>query len=926
MKLLKKVNGIINIGQNTLEFATGIVPLKFDDKFLNHINIENSENKYVVKLRETLRQYQGIFTPQPNYLPFNTQVECDIPTSHDDAIWSKQYPYPQSANTFINSEIKTLLENGIIRPSRSPYNNPIWVVDKKGINPDGSKKFRLVIDFKKLNSATKTIKYPMAETSIILSNLGRGKYFTTIDLQSGFHQIKMKEEDIKKTAFSVNNGKYEYLRMPFGLKNAPAIFQAAMDDILRPYVGKFCHVYIDDVIIFSESAEEHLTHIETIIKALSAAHMTISNEKSIYFKEEVKFLGYVISHNCIKTDPDKVKTINEYPEPTTIRQLRSFLGMSGYYRKFIQNYAHIAKPLTQFLRGIENNKRKTINIEFTSEAKKAFEQIKKKLLEQVLLNQPDFSKGFELTTDASNSAIGAVLSQEGKPITFISRTLSETEQGYATNEKELLAIVWALSDLRNYLYGHAGIKIYTDHQPLTFSISNKNPNAKLKRWRAFIEEFSPEIIYKPGKENVVADALSRQNLNHLPNSDIGTCHSAESSQAIDIPRVNKKLNQFKNQIHFLESNINNIKSTQLHGKFWRHQVEFKDSNIVKDMKEIIHSNVNAIYCTEETLFKIKKDLLREFPNSKFIHTSLLVKDMEDKEEQIKIIKETHSRAHREAFENYKHITREYFWPLILPQVQEYVKLCENCKLNKYDRHPKKQEIGETPIPRRGGERIHADIYYTHNKMFLTAVDSFSKYLIALEVENKIHAKETLINILPIFGAVETVVTDNEKTFCSEATKLDLTRLGIKLYNTPVNHSTTNGMIEKVHSTLTELIRLDTYDNPHQTIEQLMPHAIKQYNETIHSITNEKPNEIFHNYEKYSYISDLIKEKQGMTLHVRNKDRHNKVYKENDIVFEKSDRRQTKGKPIYVKRKVKQNNKNTVIDSKNKVIHKDNLRS
>lgn len=308
-----------------------------------------------------------------------------------------------------------------------------------------------------------------------IQNLGKAKVFTTLDLESGFHQIKLKKEDREKTAFSINGAKYEYLRMPFGLNYAPSIFQRCVDDILRPYIGKFAYVYIDDVLIYSSSAEEHIEHINIIVDALRKAYMKISNEKSHFFKEEIEYLGHVIKHDGITVDPMKVQTIKKYPVPTTLKELRSFLGLASYYRKFIKDFANITKPSTTFLRGengsISKNQSAKINITLDENTLAALNKIKNELEAQVQLYQPDFNKPFELTTDASNFAIGAVLSQERRPISIISRTLNETEQNYSTNEKELLAIVWALQKLRNYLYGIADLTIYTDHQSLIFSVS-----------------------------------------------------------------------------------------------------------------------------------------------------------------------------------------------------------------------------------------------------------------------------------------------------------------------------------------------------------------------------------------------------------------------------------------------------------------------
>lgn len=251
----------------------------------------------------------------------------------------------------------------------------------------------------------------------------------------------------------------------------------------------------------------------------------------------------------------------DFPYPNNVKELRSFLGLSGYYRRFIKGYANIAKPLTKLLRGDggliskkESSKRK---IKMDSEAKQAIDNLKNALISQeVILSYPDFQKEFHLTTDASNVAIGAVLSQDDRPISFISRTLTTAEESYAANEKEMLAIIWALTHLRNYLYGSAKVIIYTDHQPLTYALSNKNNNAKMKRWKAILEEYNYEMKYKPGKSNVVADALSRPPGTNI-NSLTGTVHSSDSSPEKLIPSVEVPINAFKNQI-FLEINDTQI--------------------------------------------------------------------------------------------------------------------------------------------------------------------------------------------------------------------------------------------------------------------------------------------------------------------------------------------------------------------------------
>ncbi|GBO99951.1 Retrovirus-related Pol polyprotein from transposon opus [Eumeta japonica] len=260
-----------------------------------------------------------------------------------------------------------------------------------------------------------------------------------------------------------------------------SIFQRTLDDILRNHIGRRCFVYIDDIIIFSKDKQSHLEDIKIIFETLCDANMKVQVDKCEFLKNHVEFLGFIVSENGIKTNPAKVEAITNFPTPKTLKDLRSFLGLSGYYRRFVRDYAKLAKPLTNLLRGeggqTSKNISKKTQIKLNSDAIEAFNKIKSALTEEVMLHYPDFTKEFQLTTDASEYALGAVLAQNDRPIMFISRTLSKAEENYATNEKEMLAIIWALT-LRNYLYGSVKIKIFTDHQPLTYALSSKTITTK----------------------------------------------------------------------------------------------------------------------------------------------------------------------------------------------------------------------------------------------------------------------------------------------------------------------------------------------------------------------------------------------------------------------------------------------------------------
>jgi len=920
--------------------------LNFDEMFDNdsyeNLNCENNKDIEVINniseegnidfLRNNIINEIKQLHPNINMkLPFRTDIRAEIRTITETPVWSGQYGYPMSVNSFVNEEVQKYLDDGIIRPSKSPYNSPVWVVSKKGTHEDGSPKFRLVHDYKKLNNITVSLKYPIPDCNVILSNLGKAKYFSTIDLESGFHQILMKEEDIEKTAFSVNNGKYEFIRMPFGLKNGPGIFQGAMDNILRKYVGKFCHVYIDDIIVFSSSLNEHTSHLLAIVKTLKEANMKISLEKSQFYKKEVEFLGYIVGHQVIKTDPKKIQAIQEYPVPTTLRQLRSFLGMAGYYRKFIKNYAFITKPLTIYLSGengrVSQNKSKNTEIFLNSDAIEAFDKVKALLVDQVELAQPDFNSKFILTTDASNVAVGGVLSQNGKPITFISKTLSATERTYATNEKELYAIVWALKTLRNYLYGVTNLEIHTDHQPLTFAMSPNNPNTKMKRWHAFIEEFAPKIIYKPGTQNVVADALSRQFLNNITDDESlhSTQHSIESSDGFDIPRSSKPLNEFKQQILLTKSGTVAHESVICFGRT-RHIIEFDTrENLKKILFEHLKPNlVTGVSCTAEDLYEFKETVKNNF-TTKFLFTQIIAIDVTNEDDQRAIVEQTHVRAHRNYKENYKQIFEQYYWPKMISHFKEYIRHCEVCNKAKYNRHPQKIQIGEAPIPNKEGEYLNIDIFYAQSLKFITCVDAYSKFLVVKHIEEKTNLGDKVLEVLQSFPNAKKLTLDNEPGFTTPQFKTLMQRLNLELFYCTPRHSTTNGQIERAHSTLTEIARCIKEEFHLIDDKEAFYRAAQQYNHTIHSVTQKKPFDVFFNKIPHN-LSDVLKRAQEKMLQ-RNRPSNVKTYSPGDVIYEKIIGQRNKLLPRYKKQTVQEDLGNKVkIISRNRIIHKNNIKT
>lgn len=476
-------------------------------KLREELRTDHLNNEERVSLIKICEEYNDVFYLPGDRLTATTAAEHTIPTPTIDqtrGINTKPYRIPEIHREEVKKQTEQMLRDGIITPSTSPWNSPILVIPKKA-DASGKKKWRIVVDFRKLNDVTVGDSFPIPVISEILDALGKSKYFSTIDCASGFHQVPVRKEDQPKTAFSTREGHFQYRRMPFGLKGAPATFQRLMTTVLSGIQGIKCLVYLDDVVVFGENLSTHNERLREVLNRMRKYNMKLQPDKCEFLRKEVCYLGHVIGHTGVRPDEKRIEAVRNFPEPKTTRELKGFLGLAGYYRRFIPNFSKIAKPLTELLK-------KDVPYAWNDKTEKAFVTLKNLLISEPILQYPDFSKPFVLTTDASNDAIGAVLSQGpiGKdlPIAFASRTLNNAERNYPTVEKELLAIVWGCKYFRQYLYGRK-FTVVTDHRPLTWIFSVKDPSSRLLRWRLKLEEYEYEVIYKKGSNNTNADALSR---------------------------------------------------------------------------------------------------------------------------------------------------------------------------------------------------------------------------------------------------------------------------------------------------------------------------------------------------------------------------------------------------------------------------------
>lgn len=507
---------------------------------LDHMNDEERH-----KISQLCLEFKDIFYNDKLPLTFTNQIKHSIRTKNEDPIYVKPYRQAPMQQAEIHKQVEKLLVDNVIQESHSPWSAPVHLVPKKA-DASGEVKYRMVIDYRRLNDITIDDKYPLPNIHDLFDKLGKSCYFSTLDLASGYHQIELEEQDRQKTAFSTQNGHFEFLRMPFGLKTAPATFQRTMDNVLRGLQGLHCMVYLDDIIIFSSSLDEHIQKLRTVFDRLRATNLKVQLDKSEFLRKEVLYLGHTITKDGLKPNNDKIDVVLNFPLPKTTTEIKSFLGLVGYYRRFIKDFAAITKPLTSCLK-----KRNKIIID--QNYIDSFNKCKELLTNAPLLQYPDYDRPFILTTDASTVALGAVLSQgqigSDKPVAYASRTLSDTESRYSTIERELLAIIWAVKHFRPYLYGRK-FYIYTDHRPLAWLNSLKDPNSKLTRWRLRLQDYNFEIIYKKGKQNTNADALSRIKVNAIDSDDGDSLKVNVDSKE---NRLSKHLDDVVKQIEQLSS-------------------------------------------------------------------------------------------------------------------------------------------------------------------------------------------------------------------------------------------------------------------------------------------------------------------------------------------------------------------------------------
>ncbi|KAJ8332185.1 hypothetical protein SKAU_G00428350 [Synaphobranchus kaupii] len=644
------------------------------------------------------------------------------------------------------------LASGIIRPSSSPVGAGFFFVGKK----DGS--LRPCIDYRGLNQITIRNKYPLPLINTAFEPLSQAVIFTKLDLRNAYHLVRIREGDEWKTAFNTPLGHYEYLVVPFGLTNAPAVFQGMVNDVLRDLLGKTVFVYIDDILIFSKSPQEHILHVREVLQRLLENQLFVKAEKCSFHVSSVPFLGFIIEEGSIRADPAKIKAVTEWPQPTSRKHLQQFLGFANFYRRFIRNYSVIAAPLTKLTST-------AFSFCWNSEAQLAFERLKTRFSSAPILCHPDPTRQFTIEVDASDTGVGAILSQRAAldnklhPCAFFSRRLSSAERNYDVGDRELLAIKLALEEWRHWLEGAGNpFIVLTDHQNLIYLKSAKRLNARQARWSLFFARFNFSVSYRPGSRNIKADALSR--VFSLPSSpaDPESILPASCMVAAVSWRIEEIVRSAQTSHPDPRSNPNSSL--------------FVPNPVRSQVLEWVHASCLACH-----------------PG--VARTTTLVR-------------------------------RSFWWPTLKEDTRAFVLACAVCARSKASHQPPSGLLLPLPVPGRPWSHIGVDFVTglplsEGNSVILTIVDRFSKavHFVPLpKLPSALETAELLVShVVRLHGIPSDIVSDRGPQFSSQVWKAFCVALGASASLSSGFHPQSNGQAERANQDLGAALRCVTARNP-----------------------------------------------------------------------------------------------------------------
>jgi len=812
-----------------------------------------------MKARELLYKYQHIFSLSDNDVGRCNLIQHKIDTGTEPPIRQPPRRTPPWKQSEIERQVNHLLEKGMIEESTSPWASSVVLVTKK----DGSQ--RLCVDYRQLNKATVQDAFPLPNISDSLDCLSGSQWFSTLDMASGYWQVGMDPSTKYKSAFVTSNGLYEWNVLPFGLSTAPGTFERLMTLVLKGLQFKICLCYLDDIIVFANSFEEHLRRLEEVFMRIESAGLKLKPTKCELFKKETTYLGHVVGEDGVKTDPKKIEKVDNWPVPETPTEVKSFLGLASYYRRFVPGFASIAKPLYQLT---ENNLK---SFEWTASCEEAFEQLKGLLTSAPVLAYPQRDALFILDTDASNHGIGAVLSQlqDGveRPIAYCSRTLSKSERNYCTTRKELLAIVEFAKQQRHYLQNHKFL-IRTDHAPLRSILKTKDPEGQLARWIAFLSTLDFDIEYRQGNKHINADAMSRIPCNERckwcrsytePSTvEIGTQTEQGNnpiSVAIADGKIEGETTTTCSAVKIEPAWTNEyLREQQLQDATIKDFIKAKESCAERPCWEDVSMKSSAFKAlwSQWSRLEVREGVLhRKWENETGDKVTYQLVLPESLRETALHAHHNHTTASHRGIQRTIHALRlRYYWPGLTSQTHRWVRGCHECgakkNFGKKRRAPLQQYSVGTPM-----ERLAMDILGPlpitprNNRYVLVVSDYFTKWTEAYALPDQTAATvaETLVSeFVSRFGVPRQIHSDQGTNFESKLMEEVCKLLNIEKTRTTPLHPQSDGQVERFNRTLVEMLRGKLQPDQKDWDLQL-PMCMMAYRSAVHESTGFTPNQL-----------------------------------------------------------------------------------
>ena len=742
---------------------------------------------------ETFHEYIDVFSKaRAEKLPPHRSYDHAIEMINESDLPAVGPIYSTSAieAQTLKSEIDALLAHGFIRPSTAPIGAPVLFVKKAK-----EASLRMCIDYRQLNLRTKKNKYPLPPINFLLEQLSGAKVFTKLDLRGAYHLLRIAAGDEWKTTFRCRYGSFEFLVMPFGLTNAPSAFQHLINDVLRQHLDTFVIAYLDDILVYSNNTADHERHVRLVLECLRRNNLYAKATKCAFFCDKTDFLGYIVGKDGLQMDPSKVQTILDWPVPSTVKATQSFLGFANFYRRFIRDYSKLVAPLTALTR-------KDTVFEWTSTCQSAFENLKIRFTSAPILQHFDPEAPTVLETDASDYAMGTILSQEDSkgvlhPIAFDSRKLLPAELNYEIHDKELLAIVWAMKRWRSMLLSaKLSIKVLTDHQALTYFMTNKQLNRRQVRWAELLADYDFTITYRPGKQSEKPDALSRRDDVYPSGGD--------ATYANNNPHNFTTLLKTKNVAGFLaRAAVGSIADID----------SFVDLLVAaqRDDKALadFYNAVNNEDASPKAELRPDGVLL--------LNNRIAVPDNDAV--KLRILRQKHdhpSAGHPGRTKTMQLISRDFYWPSAKKSVADYVSTCIKCARNKPLRQKPRGLLQPLPIPDRPWSSLSMDfIEQLPNAggydSILVVVCRFTKMAAfiptVVTATSRDLADAFVQHIWSKHGLPDDIVSDRGSKFVSKFWKALCERLTIDRKVSTAYHPQSDGQTERVNQVLEQYIRI-----------------------------------------------------------------------------------------------------------------------